>query len=491
MLGAFFRYFKTGPDQPPFSSDPNAIHRAYTRKRWSVFLTITFGYGLYYTTRLSLSVVKDPMMREGIFDPAQLGLIGSTLFFAYAIGKLVNGLLADRADIRKFMTLGLAASALINLVLGFSDLFWVFAVLWAVNGWFQSMGGAPSVVSITQWFSHSERGTRYGIWSTSHSIGEAFSFISGAVVVTVLGWQSGLWLPGLLCLGGAFIMWRTHADRPQTYGLPPVADYRKDFPPGSGSAQEKQKASVGQSQLEVFRNPWLWVLGMSSALLYVTRYAINGWALVFLTQMKGHSLIYAGLISSAAPISGLIGSVSSGFISDKLFGSRRNWPTLIFGLMQVSALLGLYLVPPGALWPAVFCLCFFGFATGGLLVFLGGLTAVDIVPKRAAGAAMGIIGLFSYMGAGIQEIISGQLIENTGRQVSLAGEVLAAQVVDLWSRLLDVGQSLAAGEPGEVFLACTSSETNYTFDGAFFFWLAAAILSLLLASTTWKVKARE
>ena len=285
-------------------------------------------------------------------------------------------------------------------------------------------------------------------------------------------------------------MWRTHADRPQTYGLPSVAEYRQDHPPGD-KQQTAQKTSVSQSQLEVFRNPWLWVLGLSSALLYVTRYAINGWALVFLTQMKGHSLIYAGLISSAAPISGLIGSVSSGFISDKLFGSRRNWPTLIFGLLQVSALLGLYLVPPGTLGSAMFCLCVFGFATGGLLVFLGGLTAVDIVPKRAAGAAMGVIGLFSYMGAGIQEIISGQLIENTACEVSLISEALGAQVVALYSRMLDASQSLARGEAGEVFLAWSASETTYTFDSAFVFWLAAGILSLLLACTTWNVKARE
>ena len=152
VLRALFNFFRSGPDKPPVSEDPEQIRRIYLRKRWSVFLTITFGYGLFYTTRLSLSVVKDPMIRAGVFDPAQLGLIGSTLFFAYAIGKLVNGLLADRADIRKFMTLGLGAAALTNLILGFSTAFWVFALLWAVNGWFQSMGSAPSVVSLTQWF---------------------------------------------------------------------------------------------------------------------------------------------------------------------------------------------------------------------------------------------------------------------------------------------------------------------------------------------------
>ena len=319
-------------------------------------------------------------------------------------------------------------------------------------------------------------------------MGEAFSFISGGLVVTWLGWESGLWLPGLLCLAGAFVMWRTHADRPQTYGLPTVAEFRNDYPPGGKSAP---RATVGQTQLEVFRNPWIWVLGLASALMYVCRYAINGWALVFLTQMKGFSLMDAGFLSAAAPISGMLGSVSSGFFSDKFFHAQRNWPTLIYGVLQLGSLFGLYLAPPGATWWAVGCLGLFGFSTGGLLVFLGGLTAVDIVPKRAAGAAMGVIGLFSYLGAGVQEILSGQLIENTAREASLAAEALGANVVAMAGRMLDLGLNLVAGEPGRAYCKLAASNTVYAFDAAFVFWLAAGCLSLLLALSTWKVRARE
>ena len=53
----------------------------------------------------------------------------------------------------------------------------------------------------------------------------------------------------------------------------------------------------------------------------------------------------------------------------------------------------------------------FGVGLTGLVTSLGGLFAVDICPKRVAGAAMGLIGIFSYIGAAMQENISGHLIE--------------------------------------------------------------------------------
>ena len=47
-------------------------------------------------------------------------------------------------------------------------------------------------------------------------------------------------------------------------------------------------------------------------------------------------------------------------------------------------------------------ICFFG----------GGLMAVDIVPRNATGAALGVVGMASYIAAGLQDVISGTLIEN-------------------------------------------------------------------------------
>ena len=89
--------------------------------KWSTFLAATLGYGMYYVCRLSLNVVKKPIVEEGIFSETELGIIGAVLFFTYAVGKFANGFIADRSNINRLMTTGLLVSALVNL--------------WSISAW--------------------------------------------------------------------------------------------------------------------------------------------------------------------------------------------------------------------------------------------------------------------------------------------------------------------------------------------------------------------
>ena len=100
-LQALIDPLRRSPDAPQLRADPAGMRRM----QWQVFLTITFGYGFFYVCRLSLNVVKKPLVDAGLFDPAQLGLIGSALFLAYASGRLVNGVLVDHANVKRFMAL--------------------------------------------------------------------------------------------------------------------------------------------------------------------------------------------------------------------------------------------------------------------------------------------------------------------------------------------------------------------------------------------------
>ena len=106
----------------------------YNKLKWQVFISATLGYGLYYVCRLSLNVVKKPIVDAGILTESELGLIGSALFFTYAIGKLTNGFLADHSNIRRFMALGLLVSAIANLIMGFTSIFLFFIICWGING---------------------------------------------------------------------------------------------------------------------------------------------------------------------------------------------------------------------------------------------------------------------------------------------------------------------------------------------------------------------
>ncbi|MBI5509556.1 MAG: MFS transporter [Deltaproteobacteria bacterium] len=441
-------WYRTRPDRPPVDAPADEVRRRYERLRWGVFAGTTFGYGVFYVCRLALSVAKKPLIDAGILDAEELGLIGSALLFTYAIGKFANGLIADRSHIGRLMATGLAVSALTNLAAGLQASFLVFVVLWAANGWAQSTGAAPSVVALSHWFSNRERGTRYGIWSVAHGLGEGFTFVATAAVVAAFGWRWGFFCSGALGLLAAVAILRLVADRPQSYGLPAVAEFKNDHAP-----LPEAHSSVGALQLEVLQNPAIWVLGVSAALMSVARYAINNWGIFYLQVFKGYELVDAGTVLASFPIIGMVGAASAGLVSDRVFGSRRNVPTLLFGLLQIAGLAAFLRIPAGhMLWDAV-ALAVFGFALNGLLVFLGGLTAVDIAPKRAAGAAMGFIGLWSYVGAAIQDWLSGALIEHGHRH---AGAALAYDF---------------------------STVTNV--------WLGAAIAAVVLSLTIWNVKARD
>lgn len=425
------------------SLSDNAADKQYKKLRWSVFFSATIGYSLYYVCRLSFNIIKKPLVNEKIFTESQLGYIGSALFFAYAFGKFANGFIVDRVSIRKFMGLGLLVSAIINICLGFTHTYFLFIVFWAMNGWVQSMGAPPSIIGLTRWFNEKERGTYYGFWSASHNIGEALTYLFVAFLTTRLGWQSGMWGAGFIGLAGTLIIWMGLHDSPESKGLPAVIRHAPDV----------QKKSVGKLQAEVLKNPYVWVLALASSFMYISRYAINSWGIFFLEAQKGYTNIQASSIVSVNAVCGIIGTVLSGLLSDKLFKGKRNIPALIFGLLNALAIALFLYIPKGHPVLDTSCMILFGLSIGVLICYLGGLMAVDIVPKKAIGAALGIVGVASYIGAGLQDIISGKLIES--------------------------GKTIVNGNVVYDFTI-----TNY-------FWVGAALVSAIITLFVWKAKVKE
>jgi OPA family sugar phosphate sensor protein UhpC-like MFS transporter len=451
-MNQFLQFFATGKAIPRLT-DQRQINTLYRRNRLSLMLAVTIGYGFAYTCRLGLSVVKKPLLDQGIFTAEQLGMVGSALLYGYAFGKLTNGFLADHANIKRFFAAGVFLSAIMNLLMSQTEVLLAWIILWGLNGWFQGYGAPTGAVVLSRWFSKSERGRFYGIWSTAHSMGEGLTFVGSAALVSLFGWQAGFAGPGLFCILVAIGIYVMMQDRPETLGLPTVAEWKKDY---AGLRPEDRKLSqqkTSAAQLSILKTPSIWILGLSSATMYVTRYAINSWGVLYLQEAKGYSLIEAGSMLGVNTLAGIAGCVAYGFISDKLFAARRPPVTLIFGIIEVAALSVIFLVPTTNPFILTSAFVVYGFTLSGLLAALGGLFAIDIAPKSAAGAVMGFIGVFSYMGAGIQDQISGYLI---GRSVTVMDGV-----------------------------------RHYNFDHAIMFWIGGSVLSMILAATLWRVKVTD
>ena len=437
MIYKIKNFFSLLPDKEVLNDEPKYLRRL----QWSVFLSATIGYGLYYVCRLSLSVVKKPLVDEGILTEHELGIVGSALFFTYAVGKFVNGFLADRVNIKRFMAIGLLVSSLVNIILGFSHTFWVFVILWGINGWAQSMGAPASVVGLSRWFADKERGSYYGFWSASHNIGEGLTFIATAFVVSIAGWRWGFEVAGITGLVGVIIILIFLHDSPTSKGHISVI-----------SPKDLNK-SVGRTQLEVLKNPAIWILALSSAFMYISRYAINSWGIFFLENQKAYTSVEASSIVAVSSVCGIVGTVLSGFLSDKLFKGNRNVPALVFGIFNTIAIAMFTLIPEGHLYWDIASMVLFGLSIGVLICYLGGLMAVDIAPKKASGAALGVIGIASYIGAGIQDILSGNLIGDS------------KTVID--------------------------GVASYDFSSIRYFWIGAAALSFVLCASLWRVKSNK
>jgi OPA family sugar phosphate sensor protein UhpC-like MFS transporter len=448
---SLFRAFSTGEDRPPIE-DQSVVDGLYKRHRMRIMFAITIGYGLVYTCRLALSMVKKPLIDGGIFTPVELGIIGSALFYTYAFGKLTNGFLADHMNLKIFFAFGVLISALINIGMGFSTILWVSVLLWGLNGWFQGFGAPTGAVALATWFSNRERGRMYGIWSTAHAIGEGLTFVGVAGLVTLWGWRAGFWGPGLMCIVVAAGLYWLMQDRPETLGLPRVAVWKNDYVSSDESSKDK-KESTWAVQRTILKIPAIWVLALASASIYVTRYAINSWGVLYLQEAKGYTLMQAGSVISVNTIAGILGALTFGFASDKLFNARRPPTNVIFAAMEIIGLLMVFFGPSDNLAFMTVAFFIYGFGLTGLVTSLGGLFALDIAPKRAAGAAMGFIGVFSYIGAAMQDQISGHLIE---RGITMIDGV-----------------------------------RHYDFSTVIWFWIGSSVLSFILATSLWRVRMRD
>lgn len=448
-LYSFYRISKPSSEKVSKENVPSHYKTLRNRTFWGV----TVAYSLYYVCRMSLSVVKQPLIDEGVLSAGQLGIIGSALLFVYAVGKFMNGFIADYCNVRRFMATGLAISAVVNLLMGLLGLvsggsafpsvvvFLSFAVLWGVNGWMQSMGSPPGVISLSRWFPRSKRGTYYSIFSSTPYLGEFLSFIITGAIVGALGWKAGFIVAAIAGFIGTAVILLFVSDTPESKGLPSIYEL-------SGEQMlHEDTVSTRELQKNVLKHPGIWIIALSSAFIYITKYAVAGWGVLYLQKARTFSLEEATQIIAFSAAFGIVGTVLAGWLSDKVFRGDRVKPAVLSGILSFIALTFFLFVGGGYMINIIY-VSVFSLAVGVLYCIVAGLMAVDIVPRKATGAALGVVGISSYVAAGLQDITSGYLIQfNTE---SVAG--------------VDV----------------------YDFGPVSLFWLAAALISFILPVVNWK-----
>lgn len=380
------------------------IDPTYKRLRLQVFMGIFIGYAGYYLIRKNFSLVMPDLIELG-YSRGQLGIIVSAVSISYGISKFIMAGISDRSNARVFMSLGLLLSAITMLTFGlipfFTSSVLIMFIMMFLNGWFQGMGWPPSGRVMVHWFSGNERGTKMSIWNVAHNIGGGLIGPLAILGVAYFGdWQSKLYFPAMIALVIAFIAYWLIRDTPQSCGLPSIEAHRNDYPKDYDESHEEELSTKEIFFKYVLNNKFLWLIAIANAMVYMVRYGVLDWAPTYLEEAKGFSVRESGWAYFAYEYAGIPGTLLAGWISDKVFKGRRAPAIIIYMLLTMVAVVVYWKNPAGNFMIDNLALIAIGFLIYGPVMLIG-VQALDLAPKKAAGTAAGLTGLFGYMGGAL------------------------------------------------------------------------------------------
>ncbi|HBX7953200.1 TPA: phosphoglycerate transporter PgtP [Klebsiella pneumoniae] len=383
-------------------------------------LSVFLGYLAYYIVRNNFTL-STPYLKEQLdLSATQIGLLSSCMLIAYGISKGVMSSLADKASPKVFMACGLVLCAIVNVGLGFSTAFWVFAALVVLNGLFQGMGVGPSFITIANWFPRRERGRVGAFWNISHNVGGGIVAPIVGAAFAILGtehWQSASYIvPACVAVVFAISVLVLGKGSPREEGLPSLAEM---MPEEKVVLKTKhgQKAPENMSAFQIFctyvlRNKNAWYVSFVDVFVYMVRFGMISWLPIYLLTVKHFSKEQMSVAFLFFEWAAIPATLLAGWLSDKLFKGRRMPLAIICMTLIFICLIG-YWKSESLLMVTVFA------AIVGCLIyvpqFLASVQTMEIVPSFAVGSAVGLRGFMSYIfGASLGTSLFGVMVDKMG-----------------------------------------------------------------------------
>lgn len=404
------------------------VRRLYPRFRWRILESTFIGYATFYFVRNNLPVVSKEMGAALGYDKSQIGDILALTAIAYGLGKFLLGAVSDRSNPRYFMAAGLVLTAACNFAFGASSGYGIHLALWTLNGFVQGMGWGPCGRSLGHWYSVGERGTVFAVWNIAHNVGGGLVGAIAAYSAAQFGWRYAFFVPGLLALAGAAYILLRLRDTPQSEGLPPVEEYRHDYPPTHSEDHERELGTRELLVHYVLSNRVLWLFAIANFFVYIVRYSLLDWGPTYLKEVKHANIGQGGASTMIFEFAGIVSTLLVGWSSDKV-GGRRGMVSLLCMIPIFGAFSGIIMTPPGRLWLDMLLFGVIGFFVYPPVMLLG-VAGLDFTSKKAVGTAAGFIGLFGYVGRTVQGKGLGWLAQYHGWDAALYA-MLGATVISI------------------------------------------------------------
>jgi len=384
-----------------------------------IVLSMCGGYGMLMLCRTVMGVAGPAMLLDPNLN-LDIASFGAILGFGTAgnlVGKLTNGVLADKLGGSKVFIASIGFAAVATFALGTLSTNSAFFALYFLTVFAKSAGWPSMANIIRSWFTHDKHGRVWGFVATSSRISSVATTLLLSSLLLVMSWRGLFFIAGALALVIAIILPRF------------LKNARSDF---NEAGPEEASASLSTREdehplkdseafaavIHFVKSPrfWLISLGVSSlAVLFEFQVFIP----IYLSQTFELAPAQAGMASAAFPMGCLVAVFSGGFIYDKL--SKKNIVIVMCCTLLVAILCLVSLRFLGAndfgdqfeLMLTIGLIFVFGFAISPAYYIPMSVFSISF-GGRHCGLLVGLIDALAYFGAMIFDFVGGAVANKEG-----------------------------------------------------------------------------
>lgn len=367
----------------------------YLARRRTVFLVAYVGYVCAYLVRNNFKLSSEALRLAHGWTLTEVGVVLTAFTVTYGFGKFIMGMVVDRTSLRKTFALALGLSACLCVAMGFVSTLPVLFMAMLLLGLIQGALAPASMTMIANWYPNKTRGAGIAIWNTSQNLGGAGLPL---IITGLLAWTgpenlaAAFWVPGAAVLGFSFLFWRIGGDRPEVEQFGTLNDIygQAGSPPAAGGPTTSYWTMIRH---EVFTSRVILTLAAINAMLYFLRFGILNWMPAFLGTEMGFTQAQYSVAFSTLEWIAIPGSFFFAWLSAVL--PNRQSIVGCFGLVLLAGLVVFYMGNHSYRLLLV-CSGLMGMLVYGPQLIVNVLT-LNLVPLRAAGVAVGFVGLGGYL----------------------------------------------------------------------------------------------
>ena len=369
-------------------------------RSWQIktLLGVMFCYGTLYMLRHNFSMAQIYIEKDLELSRNTIGMILSIASIVYGIGKIVNGYLADYLSAKKLLTVAMLVCIAVNFGFGLLSNAVVLGTIWVIGYWFQSIGWPTCAKLLGLWFSRTQLGTIWAIATSSHMIGTAVVAVFAGYVIKYWGWQYVFIFPAIFALFMVILVYKFIEQSPQAVGID-----KKTLAKEKMTLEDDSDKTWSEVLVMVMKNTSLWLVSFSNMCIYIIRIGILNWAPTFLKEAKEMEIVMAGWQYASYEISGVVGGLIAGLLSDRVFKGNRSIVNIFYIALLFFVLLILWQLPQGSKLGNMVVLFFIGFLIYGIIT-LQGVSAIEFSGGKAMATASGFLGSFGAAGSFIAGI---------------------------------------------------------------------------------------